>query len=192
MNSKKNEYDDLTVITGIGPARQQWLRESLNVHTYQDLVALSTAQIEAQLKADGQIASRNAIEGWLHQAQEYAASTRTSSPAREDGWKPVASFVVEFQTREVEGRADELRTAVHHMEEDTGTYWPGIESRKLSQWMLDQIREKAGLEPLDQQPTPAQTTETPQLRRPSAKVRIHPSLRHLPRVSRPASHSKAL
>jgi len=174
MKSSEKAYDDLTAIRGIGPARQQWLRESFNVRTYQDLAMLSVDEIESRLKADGQIPSRKAIEAWLIQARELAntVAKEANSPTREDGWKPFASFVVEFQTREVEGQARERRTKVHHMEEDTGTYWPGIESRKLCQWMLDQIRDKVGLEPEEYDVTEAQPAEAPPTEKPSAKIKI--------------------
>ena len=39
--------NDLTAIKGIGPARQQWFKESLNVSTYEDLAALSAEEVEA-------------------------------------------------------------------------------------------------------------------------------------------------
>lgn len=189
MESNKNTYDDLTVIAGIGPARQRWLRESFNVHTYQDLAQLSVDRIESQLKADGQIASRDAIEHWLLETRELAtiaarsstpdlesaakiAANKENSPNREDGWKPFASFVVEFQAREVEGQAAERRTAVHHMEEDTGTYWSGIESRQLCQWMLDQVRDKVGLEPEEYDLDQARPVEAPPAKKPSAEIQI--------------------
>ncbi len=163
MKSSEKVYDDLTKISGIGPARQRWLRESFNTRTYQDLADLSIIQIESKLKADGQIASRDVIKGWLIQAQEFAANVNrlttpdlepagekhTNEPkslAREDGWKPFASFVVEFQTRKVDNQAREHRTAAHYMEQDTDTYWPGVESKKLCSWMVDQIGDQVDLE----------------------------------------------
>jgi len=189
MKSSEKAHDDLTAISGIGPARQRWLRESFHVHTYQDLAALSVEEIEARLKADGHIPSRGAIETWLVQAQDLAAKAgqlsmpelqsvdkntvgEANSLAREDGWKPFASFVVEFQTREAEGQAKERRTAVHHMEEDTGTYWPGIESKSLCQWMLEQIRGETGLEPEEFELVQAGPAEAPPSEKPSARVKI--------------------
>jgi hypothetical protein len=169
MISNENAHDDLTVITGIGPARQRWLRESFNVRTFQDLADLSVDQIETRLKADGQIPSRDAIVTWLLQAQEFASSasqpsqpdvdtanenaigakptTIVNSVTRENGWKPFASFVVEFQTRET--RPEEHRTAVHHIEQDTGKDWSGIEGEELCHWMLEQIQEDVELETAD-------------------------------------------
>jgi hypothetical protein len=170
MKSSGKAYDDLTVIRGIGPARQRWLRKSFSVRTFQDVAALSADEIESRLKAEGQITSRSEIEQWIAQGQELAGAA--DSPAAGGEWQPFASFVVEFQTREIEGQAGERRTTVHHMEEDTGTYWPGIESRKLCQWMLDQIRTKVGLEPGDYDLTQAQPAEAPPAEKPSAKIKI--------------------
>jgi hypothetical protein len=181
MNSQKNNLDDLTVIMGIGPARQRWLKESLDVHTFADLAALSVGEIESRLRADKQIASRERIEVWIAEADRRTPKakrterrTRTAkdakakakikastaeneasssplqsvegddggkahSPTGRDGWKPFASFVVEYQERAVEGHAIEYRTTAHHMESDTGTNWPGIEGEKHCRWMLEQL-----------------------------------------------------
>jgi hypothetical protein len=178
MKSSERAYDDLTVIAGIKQARQRWLREVLGVHTYQDLATLSASQIQSRLKADGQIVSRSAIEGWLIKAKELASSTGSSavptlqstgqaanSPGSEQGWKPFASFVVEFQAREVEGQAYERRTAVHYMEQDVGADWPGIESSRLCHWMVDQIGGEAGL-------AEVASAEAPRARGPSSKIAI--------------------
>ncbi len=78
MNSSKKKPDDLTVIKGIGPARQKWLRESLDVITFADLAARSVAEIEARLKADNQIASQSTIETWIAQAREHAEAARAA------------------------------------------------------------------------------------------------------------------
>jgi hypothetical protein len=166
MKSSQKAHD-LTAITGIGPARQRWLRDSFDVHTYQDLAGLSVDRIESRLKADGQIVSRAAIEAWLVQAQELAAqagshshsghnpgpgpaSKASNSITREDGWEPFASFVVEFQARGAEGQAQETRTAIHHIESDTDTHWPGVETSQVCQWMADQL--PAGMREQGQEP----------------------------------------
>jgi hypothetical protein len=130
--------DELTLIKGIGEARQQWLRDRLNVVSFQALAALSVEEIEAQLKEDNQIVSRAAIESWIAQAARLAGSSAPRHPAmsRESGWKPVASFVVEFQEHEVEG---ERRTRVHHVEADKNRMWSGIEHEELCAWMVQQL-----------------------------------------------------
>lgn len=159
MNLSNREGDDLTTIKGIGPARQQWLRESLGVRTFQDLTALSADEIESQLKAEGQVTSRRKIDGWLAQARKLAATAHSSSrrvgelataaggtansPPEEGEWQPFASFVVEFQARQIKGRAAEQRTTVHYMEADRSKMWPGIEGERLCRWMLGQLGEEA-------------------------------------------------
>jgi hypothetical protein len=183
MKSSEKPYDDLTVIRGIGPARQQWLQDSLGVRTYEDLAALSADDIESRLRADGQIPSRSTIEAWLVQARTLAAeaaSAQVNSPVQEDGWKPVASFVVEFQVREPEGKVRECRTAVHHMEKDRGTHWPGIEHRRLCQWMVDQIRDEVELEPEEGELVPAEPAPAP----PTPKIPTRIQIRQL-RVFQP-------
>lgn len=177
MNLSDRHHDDLTVIKGIGPARQRWFNETLGVRTFQDLAELSANQIESRLKADNQIASRETIEAWIAEARDRAAAAKPTeqpnagpgrieaempandeveesdddiagqSAIRKDGWKPLASFVIEFQERPGEDQAIEYRTSVHHMEADTSKEWPGIERDLHCQWMLDQIGDRIGKEP---------------------------------------------
>jgi hypothetical protein len=149
--------DDLTVIEGIGDARQRSLRDLLGVREYRDLAALSAEEVESRLKAEGQVASRTAIDAWITRAHELAAAAGRPLPAQtsevlheeradseesQPDWLPFASFVVEFQSQERGGReAPEppvvCRTAVHHMEADEDEAWGGIEGRRLSEWMVE-------------------------------------------------------
>jgi hypothetical protein len=159
-HSRDRKGDDLTAIKGIGPSRQHWLRESFGVHTYQDLAALSVSTIGSRLKAERQVTSLTEIGRWIAQAQELAkaaddppgrnleaegpgAEASAKSLAGRTEWQPFASFVVEFQARQVQGQAAERRTTVHYMEVDRSKTWPGIEGEQLCQWMLDQVDERA-------------------------------------------------
>jgi hypothetical protein len=168
MNAKIKQLDDLTVIKGIGPTRQEWLRKSFNIRTYDDLAALSPDELETQLKAEGRIASRSELEAWLNQAHRLAdqanstpstATSLTTTPAVTEAtladttnhWQAFASYVVEFQTRPVEDAAPaplEYRTAVHHMEADIGKSWPGINTTDLCAWMLAQVSVPPEEEPI--------------------------------------------
>ncbi len=157
-NAGKDNGNDLTAIKGIGPARQQWFKESLNVSTYEDLAALSAEDVETRLKAEGRIASRGEIEQWIAQASQWATENaqepraevpENSNPSKMvnaalkvDGWKPFASFVVEFRERQLGDQPVEKQTIVHHVESDTGQTWLGLEKRLLCQWMIDQISEE--------------------------------------------------
>jgi hypothetical protein len=79
-NENGKKCDDLTRIRGIGQVKQQWLRESLKIYTFQDLARLSIAQIESTLKAEWQTVSRREIKGWIAQAQKLAANELSLQP----------------------------------------------------------------------------------------------------------------
>jgi len=158
MNSNLNIHDDLSAVKGIGPARAKWLRDNFGVKTYQELANLSISQIETKLKVEGKIVARKDIESWISQARDLHAKSGASkqinegsaqdvlekklnSAGHKDGWEPFASFLVYFQTREVEKGEIAYQTLVHHLEEDHDISWPGIEADGLSVWMLEQISE---------------------------------------------------
>jgi len=131
-------HDELTAIKGIGASRQKWLQKTFNVQTYRDLADLSAEEIESRLKAEGKIVSRAEIETWIAQAKHLATST-----VKDDGWQPIASFVVEFQEHETETGIVEQRTRVHHVESDHTQLWAGIEQQALCRWMAEQLGDKA-------------------------------------------------
>jgi hypothetical protein len=156
MNSSVNSYDDLTVIKGIGQAREKWLQDTFNIRTYKDLAELSVSKIESKLKAEGKIVSRSAIESWITEARELIPESvaleqiddqptpgdvarNLNSSGRQNGWKPFATFLVYFQKRENKEHELAFQTLVHFMEEDRETSWPGIEINGISAWLLRQI-----------------------------------------------------
>lgn len=160
--------DDLTEIKGIGQAREKWLSETFGISSFTELAALTVDEIETALKASGKVSSRLEIESWIAQAQTLAVTNAAAQPAeaeREEGesiagsrstqfiarqetlnpaplargaWQPVASFVVEFQSRNGRGTTAEWRTVIHYMEEDIGTNWPGLETEQLCHWIKQQ------------------------------------------------------
>ena len=73
-----------SIIKGIGPARQRWLKESLDVHTFRDLATLSVGETKSRLKADKQIASRETIEVWIAEADRRAAKAKRAGKADEN------------------------------------------------------------------------------------------------------------
>jgi len=158
MQSSKNSFDNFKSITGIGPAREKWLQDTFNIHTYQELAKLTASQIEQKLKEEGKIVSRKSIESWIEQARELIPDVPTNRQVEEEGvakelvekfgssgfqngWRPFASFLVYFQSRAQEkGRLD-YQTLVHYMEQDREAFWPGIKAKELTNWMLDHIGE---------------------------------------------------
>jgi hypothetical protein len=153
--------DELSEIAGIGPARARWLRATLGVRGFRDLAALSPDDIERKLKAEGRAAvSRKTIESWVAEARarvgekgEPAVPAAQKGGVRDDeaaGWKPAASFVVEFQLRAGEGAIEPWRTAVHYLEKDENETWAGVDCDGLCRWMTQQVRRAFGPEaPVD-------------------------------------------
>jgi hypothetical protein len=137
-NAQIDNQDDLTRIRGIGEARQQWLWENLKVDSFQALAALSIEDIEARLKEDNQIVSRAAIEAWITEAAQLAGAPASRHPvmSKDVGWRPIASFVVEFQENEI---TPERRTKVHHIEADKNRMWSSFEQAELCAWMVEQL-----------------------------------------------------
>lgn len=146
-NSNASEYDDLTVISGIGQARQQWLRDVLKVRTFSDLAALSAEEIASRLRAEKKLASATEIEAWLAQARELALSAQAAplpvSKTEKRDFKTFATFVVVFEESRAEDGTTKQRTNVHHMEADKTQGWDGIEQRELCNWMLTRLGTKA-------------------------------------------------
>lgn len=167
MSLCEKTLDDLTMIKGIKEKRQEWLRTTFNVYTFQDLASLNVAQIEERRKIDRLNVSQEVIKNWIDQASELANGVgKTSRPAkkqpaelpsntmpRENGWKPIASFVVEYQIRMASEQLTERRTVAHYMEEDHTHTWPGIEGKQLCEWIINQIPQtlSRNLEPLNKQ-----------------------------------------
>lgn len=147
---------DLSEISGIGPARAQWLRKAWGVRTVRDLAALSPNDIERELKATSRSkVSRTVIESWVAEARarlsteggEPTAPALPTIPGEESAdmegeWRPVASFVVELQlaSRSGLGSTQRWRTVVHHVEGDRNKTWPGLEVDALAQWIAEQAK----------------------------------------------------
>jgi hypothetical protein len=171
MNTEKKKYDDLTEIKGIGLHRQQWLNKSLGVFTFSELAALSVDEIETRLKAEGGGVGRKTIEVWIDEAKALAEAAspereleeatvesgeRLSLPGGQTKWNSLASFRVDFQTRQAADRGEEQRTKVRHIETDSLEKWSGIQTDRLFQWIQNQlddqlnemIKEKPVEEPL--------------------------------------------
>jgi hypothetical protein len=153
-----NESSELSEIAGIGPARARWLEKTFGIRSFGDLAAASPEEIERKLRAEGRGAvSLKTIEGWVKQAQARVAkkpreaadpiprkrprAARTRSGAAD--WKPVAAFVVEFQSRSEDHAGKHWRTAVHYLEEDRNETWPGLDCDRLCNWMIQQLELEA-------------------------------------------------
>lgn len=99
---------------------------------------------------------------------------KAQSPIRGDGWKPFASFIIEYQEHTSKGQV-KYRTTAHHIEADNSTSWIGIEGELHCQWMLEQLGDREnnksfGIEyPIEKHPA---KRETRHLTKDSVVVRI--------------------
>jgi hypothetical protein len=196
MNSTDKDYDDLTLIPGVGKKRQQLLRQSLNVRTFRDFANLPAAKIEAAFKAEGQIISRDMIDQWIAQAKELAADAQpvspqvvkladvgtgreANSPADEAEWEWLAAFLVEFRALNVEGQVKERQIRVEQRKIDKKGSWLEddkknnnpilIEGERLYQWMVEQLDEKVWPKPEEDRLTQSPPAEAPSAKPPSVE-----------------------
>lgn len=153
-NQDNADDDDLTVINGIGTARQTWFQETFGVRRFADLAALSVDRVEAALKEGKRTpVTRSDIEGWLAQAGELAAERSKEAPKSaapsdtEPDWTPFASFVVEYRCRDAADPAERHQTHIHHVEGDVSETWQGLQGESLGPWMLDHAQKLAEPEP---------------------------------------------
>lgn len=185
MNTRTKKYDDLTVINGVGPARQEWLISKFGIRTFHDLAAISPDEILAQLKVDGLFTSRGEVEKWVAKAAAFAEAEPRCPPGE---WAPFASFVVEFQARPGKDGAEEYCTAVQHMESEIEQKWQGIETGELCRWMRERAEPRLAAESKPPEQLPASPAHLPKVPHLSLAVRqvqiIQP-----PQAAEPAAES---
>src|SRR5690606_27306364 len=129
---------DLTLISGIGPSRQQMLRDLLAIESIADLADHSAADLEARLKAADQHIPRSQIKAWIDQARSLVAESAETG----DEWQAIQAFVVTFE----EKTGGQRRVRVRHEATGTEQIWQGQNLRAAATWMAqftDQPRQPA-------------------------------------------------
>lgn len=139
MNEHMRAYDDLSVISGIGPARQHWLSESLGINTFRGLALLSVTRAIEKLQADGHKISASELEHWIAAAQEKLQEKQDNP---DKGWKPVAVFVLEFSKQSNIDETMVYRTIVHDMQGDISKKWAGLEGEQAFCWILHTLNKQ--------------------------------------------------
>ena len=143
---KNPSQENLTVIKGIGTARARRLQETLGVVTVGDLAVLSAEEVEKAFAGGKGIGSSQEIEGWISQARDLVVDRSEGTPVAvtavvEERWQPFASFVVEFQERQVAGEVAQ-RISVQYMEGDVTKTWDDIVEKPVCHWMHQQVSDK--------------------------------------------------
>jgi hypothetical protein len=135
--SSGKEFNEFARIEGLGPAMQQWLRESFHIHTVADLANLSAEVVLSRLRDEEKDFCRREIERWIQQAQDFVA--------HETPWHTFATFVVSLQSRQSGGQMEQ-RTTAYFLEADRKAIWSGIECNGVYELMLDQLKRNFQLE----------------------------------------------
>lgn len=128
-------------------------------------------------------------EGEIPQSAEASAEgeTEETTPAEEGEWSSLASFMVQFQSRILEGQTAEKQTVVRYQEADRVKTWSGIESRQAYQWMLEQLEAvMPSAKPQSPQDQKAAAVSPPMVRIEQIQLRQPPQMK-LPIVVDPAS-----
>lgn len=162
--SDNNENrSNLTSIRGIGVSRKRWLN-ALGIFTIADLSQASATVLESQLKKDARCPSRRELEEWIAQAQSATVAEQklqpqghqlqghhtiapsdvelAAAPTASDGWTLLASFRIEYQTRQVANQLEQ-RTVIHHLETGAAETWKELESESIQPWILEHIETPA-------------------------------------------------
>lgn len=129
---------------------KDWIAEAYDLAAMAKPAAKQTSASE-NMKAERQLndtVEKNTSTSEPVESADGDDNGEPSSTIRENGWKPFASFVVEFQERPADDKTIEYRTTAHHVEADTNKEWPGIERDQQCHWMLDQIGDRIAEEPV--------------------------------------------
>lgn len=160
-SNRDRDGSDLTTIRGIGAIRKRWLN-ALEIYTIADLANASIDEIEAGAKRDGRSISRSELEEWIAQAQKQRAdasvpraeslmgsaaalenpaiSPEEPSEEQAGSWNVIASFQVEYQTQQVEGKLEQ-RTVIRQIGTDALEDWPNFETQLIQHWMGDRVED---------------------------------------------------
>jgi hypothetical protein len=190
VGSNDRQRDDLTVINGISPPRQDRLNEEFGVYTLGALATVTNETAKSVAKAITGV-SLNMVKDWRAKAQKELSSRpvteeeetdtndEAKSPVTESEWKSFASFVVVVQARQMKDGTREQRIKVHHRETDKQRVWPdeddewpGMTSTQPWEWIVAQVGETEEVVPGAKERAPAEpkSAESPPARVPQTKI----------------------
>jgi hypothetical protein len=202
------DHGDLTQIRGIGAVRKRWLN-ALGIDTIADLAQASAEAIDAKAKQDGRILSRDELEEWIAQAQVLCGQASLGSvetaergeaapnsiaqgaappdPTPEAGdWASIATFRVDYQTRQGAGSLEQ-RLIAHHLETQATEQWADFDTDQLQAWMRDRL---AALLPALSSATPPPVMRPPVTPPPIAAEITQLRVMQFDRMSRPMVANK--
>jgi hypothetical protein len=138
---------ELTQIRGIGATKKQWLA-ALGIHTVEALAQIDVEELKTQLKDSGYTVSRTEIDAWVQQAQaivpdsfpqESVSETAAQPPASTPTWTTISSFQIEFQSRSIDGVAEQ-QIFVQKLDDKVSHTWFYVNENELQNWILEHIQ----------------------------------------------------
>ena len=146
VETKRVDLDDLTVIDGIGAARQRWLREALHVATYADLAALPAHAISKRLRDEGKLAADAEIERWLAQARCHAQPEERAEKTHVEGAQRetvLGRFLVVFHDADPTDENAGTCISIRHLDKAACVAWPEFNAGRMANWMLSELGDTA-------------------------------------------------
>ena len=130
------------VIKGIGQARQEWLREMLNITSLYDLAKALVDEIETQYRAANRPIARKTIEAWITQASILLVEDVDRFPGEElHDWTNFAAFRATYQQRPSDGDGPEHRTIIQATDTSERKEWRWLRHDAISAWIAVRLPE---------------------------------------------------
>lgn len=137
MDTSEQEYDDLTLVKGIGEKRQTWLREKMHVYRLMDLAAISANTLQKRLQEIGQPVSMKTVNEWIEHARKLSQKTvplqAQASEVTSEFRRHYATFTVELLLGEDN---NVRRTRVSYVQNKLEETWAGWDEPRLVNFIV--------------------------------------------------------
>lgn len=141
MDTSEQEYDDLTLVNGIGEKRQTWLREKMHVYRFMDLAAISANTLQKRLQEIGHPISMKTVNEWIEQARKLSQKT---IPLQAQAGEVTSEFRRHYATFTVElllGEDNDVRrTRVSYVQNKLEETWAGWDEPRLVNFIVQCAR----------------------------------------------------
>ncbi|MEB3210289.1 MAG: hypothetical protein VKL39_03000 [Leptolyngbyaceae bacterium] len=124
------ESESLESIEGLDTVIIQRLRERLNIETVQDLAQASVEEVEEALSDSDLAVSSETALAWITQARQIVETSEAAA------WQTPISFLLEFQSRDVDGQTIE-QTYIAVQESREEATFSGLGGEDVQDWMIE-------------------------------------------------------
>lgn len=142
-------YDDLAALSADDietqfKAENKPYSRSETEHWPQEAAELAAKKAQLSIRTTAESSVSEIGNSPANEIQPNEPQPKEAMAKRSQGgqWKPVATFIVEFQTRRTKDQVIEQRTKVNYHDTDQQVVWPGVESERIGRWMVEQAGDK--------------------------------------------------